>query len=107
MSVYDVTNSNDTQRNMHLTDHHSLGVKTLHGHKVLHTARQGTLTERNDSVLNRNMTMTRLAHLRMARYFTRKMCPFSQSEDASYREQVASDWVACCTVPHVNKTCVS
>ena len=67
MTVYDVTNSNDTQRNLHLTDHHSLGV-----------------------------TMARLAHLRVARYFIRKMCPFSQCEDASYHEQAPSDWVACC-----------
>jgi hypothetical protein len=62
MTVYDVTNSNDTQRNLHLTDHHFLVVKTLHGNKVLHTVRQGTLAERNDDVLNRNMTITRLAH---------------------------------------------
>jgi hypothetical protein len=52
-----------------------LGVKTLHGHKVLHTARQDTLAERNTTALSRNMTMAHLAQLRVARYFIRKMCP--------------------------------
>jgi hypothetical protein len=28
MVVYDVSSANDTQRNIHLTDHHSLGAKT-------------------------------------------------------------------------------
>jgi hypothetical protein len=87
--------SNDTQRNFHLTDHHTLGVKTLHGHKDLHTTRQVTLAERNTAALNRNMTMARLAQLRVALYFIRKMCPFSHCEDASYREEAVSDWVAC------------
>jgi hypothetical protein len=96
MSVYDVTNSNDTKRNFHLTDNHTLGMKTLRGHKTLQTARQDTLTQRNVSALSRNMTMTHLAQLRVARYFIRKMCPFSQCEDTSYREQTVSDWVSCC-----------
>ncbi len=65
MLVYDVTNLNDTQRNFHLTDHHTLGVKTFHGHKTLHTVRQGFLSERNDYVLSRNMTMTLLTQLRV------------------------------------------
>ncbi len=30
MAVYDVTNSNDTQRNIHLAEHHTLGVKAGH-----------------------------------------------------------------------------
>ena len=37
MAVYDVTNSNDTQRNIHLTEHHTLGVKTGHSHQALHS----------------------------------------------------------------------
>jgi hypothetical protein len=71
-------------------------MKTLRGHKTLHFARQVTLSQRNVSALSRNMTMTRLAQLRVAPYFIRKMCPFSQCEDTSYREQTVSDWVACC-----------
>ncbi len=38
MSVYDVTNSNDTQRNTNLTEHHTLDVKTHHGHKSLQSS---------------------------------------------------------------------
>jgi hypothetical protein len=79
-----------------LTDHHTLGVKTTHGHTALHTARQGTLTERNAAALSRNMTITHLDQLRVERYFIRKMCPSSQCEDASYHEEDVSDWVACC-----------
>ncbi len=33
MQVYDVTNFTDTQRNMHLAEHHILGLKKFHGHK--------------------------------------------------------------------------
>ncbi len=41
------------------------------------------------------MSITRLAHLRVTRYFIKTMRPFSHCEDASYREQVSPDWVAC------------
>jgi len=51
MTVYDVTSSNDTQRNNHLTEHHTLGVKPLHGHQDLHTVRQGTLTDKKTTVM--------------------------------------------------------
>ena len=96
MTVYDVTSSNDTQRNNHLTEHHTLGVKPLHSHETRHTARQGTLAEKNATASSRNMTRARLAQLRAARFFIKKMRPFSQCEDVSYREQAAPDWVACC-----------
>ncbi len=91
MTVYDVTNANDTQRNLHLTDHHSLDVKTIHDHKDLHTAREDTFPERNTTDLSGNMIIVLLVHLRVARYFIRKMCPFSQCEDTSYHEQAPSD----------------
>jgi hypothetical protein len=39
MTVYDVTSANDTQRKIHLTDHHTLGVKSGHSHQTLHRAR--------------------------------------------------------------------
>ena len=35
-AVYDVTNSNDTQRNVHLSQHHMLGVTPLHDRDTLH-----------------------------------------------------------------------
>ncbi len=41
------------------------------------------------------MSIARLAHLRVARYFIKTMRPFSHCEDASYREKTSSDWVAC------------
>jgi hypothetical protein len=66
MVVYDVTNTCDTQRNIHLAEHHSLGVKAGHGHTALRTTRHVTLAQRNADADSRN------------------------------REQPASDWVACC-----------
>jgi hypothetical protein len=33
MAVYDVSSANDTQRNIHLTDHHTLGAKTGNSHQ--------------------------------------------------------------------------
>jgi hypothetical protein len=95
MTVYDVTSVNDTQRNIHLTDHHSLGVKSGHNHQVLHNARLGTLVEKNATTSRRHMSISGLAHLRVARYFIKNMCPFSHCEDVSYREQASPDWVAC------------
>jgi hypothetical protein len=41
------------------------------------------------------MSIARLAHLRVARFFIKTMRPFSHCEDASYREQASPDWVAC------------
>jgi hypothetical protein len=41
MTVYDVTSANDTQRNIHLTDHHTLGVKLVHSHQTLYRAPSG------------------------------------------------------------------
>jgi hypothetical protein len=95
MTVYDVTSANDTQRNIHLTDHHTLGVKTGHSHQALHRARLGTLVEKNATAARRHMSIARLAQLRVARYFIKTMRPFSHCEDASYREQASPDWVSC------------
>jgi hypothetical protein len=67
MAVYDVTSANDTQRNIHLTDHHTLGVKSVHSHHALHSARLGTLAEKNATAARRHMSIARLAHLRVAR----------------------------------------
>jgi hypothetical protein len=41
------------------------------------------------------MSIARLAHLRVARYFIKTMRPFSHCEDTIYREQASPDWVAC------------
>ena len=83
MAVYDVSGQNDTQRNIHLTEHHSLGAKAAHSHQALHSARQGTLADKNATAVRRNMSIARLAHLRVARYFIKTMRPFSQCEDES------------------------
>jgi hypothetical protein len=95
MSVYDVTSANDTQRNIHLTDHHTLGVKVGHSHQSLHSARLVTLAEKNATADRKHMSIAGLAHLRVARYFIKNMRPFSHCEDASYREQGSPDWAAC------------
>jgi hypothetical protein len=95
MSVYDVTSANDTQRNIHLTDQHTLRVKSVHSHQALHSARLGTLTEKNATADRRYMSIAHLAHLCVSRYFIKTMRPFSHCEDASYREQASTDWVAC------------
>jgi hypothetical protein len=78
MQVYDVTNFTDTQRNVHLAEHHILGLKKLHGHKALHGARLGKMADSNAAALKRNMPIARLAQLRVARFFIRKMRPFSE-----------------------------
>jgi hypothetical protein len=44
MVVYDVTNSSDTQRNIHLAEHHSLTVKTRHDHNDFHDRTGGRCT---------------------------------------------------------------
>ena len=44
-AVYDVNNANDTQRNVHLSQHHILGVTPIHGREALHHARLGTMEE--------------------------------------------------------------
>ena len=95
MSVYDVTSANDTQRNIHLTDHHTLGVKAGHSHQALYSARLGTLADENATPVRRHMSITRLTQLRVARYFIKTMSPFSHCEDTSYREEASPDWVAC------------
>ncbi len=63
MTVYDVTSANDTQRNIHLTDHHTLGVKLVHSHQTLYRARLGTLVEKNATAVRRHMSIARLPHL--------------------------------------------
>ncbi len=68
-TVYDVTSANDTQRNIHLTDHHTLGVKSVYRHQTLHSTRLGTLVEKNATATRRHMSITRLVHLRVARFF--------------------------------------
>jgi hypothetical protein len=119
MQVYDVTNFTDTQRNVHLAEHHILGLKKLHGHKALHGARLGKMADSNAAALKRNMPIARLAQLRVARFFIRKMRPFSECEDPSLTlVQIArkrsTNWrksmVGCgsgvfrteCTVPWLN-----
>jgi hypothetical protein len=74
-------------------DHHTLGVKAGHGHQALHSARLGTLSEKNATAGRRRMSIAGLAHLRVSRYFIKNMRPFSHCEDASYHEQASTDWV--------------
>ncbi len=71
----------------------------MHSHQALHNARLVTLAEKNATAARRHMSIARLAHLRVARFFIKTMCPFSHCEDASYREQASPDWVACLVVP--------
>jgi hypothetical protein len=59
-AVYDVTNFNDTQRNVHLDQHHMLGVTPLHDREALHTARLGKMTVVNVPSVKKNMCVTRL-----------------------------------------------
>ena len=94
-AVYDVTNSNDTQRNVHLSQHHMLGVTPLHSREALHTARMGRIAQATAAAAKRNMPADRLAHVRVARFFIKKMLAFSVCEDAAYREQASVDWKAC------------
>ena len=44
MSVYDVTNDNDTQWNQHLVQHHLLGVTPNHDKPTLHGTRLDRMT---------------------------------------------------------------
>ena len=55
------------KRNIHLIEHHKLGVKEGHGHNALRGARQGTLAHRNREATSRNMTMAPLTQLRVSR----------------------------------------
>jgi hypothetical protein len=87
MQVYDVTNSTDTQRNVHLAEYHILDAKPLHGHQALHRTRLDRIMDSNTESLQRQMPLTRLALLRVTRFVIRKMCPFSECEDASYHDQ--------------------
>lgn len=64
MTVYDVTSANDTQRNIHLTDHHTLGVKLGHSHQALHNSRLDTLVEKNTTTDRRHMQFRCRAHTR-------------------------------------------
>ncbi len=45
--VYDVTYSNDTQRNVHLTQHHMFGVTPLHDHDSLYNPHLGKFEQTN------------------------------------------------------------
>ncbi len=75
-AVYDVSNANDTPRNVHLAQHHMLGVTPLHDREALHNARLGTMEETNTSVPKKNMSDHRLAQLRVTRCFIKKMLVF-------------------------------
>jgi hypothetical protein len=55
-------------------------------HPALYIARLVTLSEKNTTTARRHMSIARLAHLCVTRYFIKTMCPFSHCEDASYRE---------------------
>ena len=72
-----------------------MGLKKFHGHKALHGARLGKMTDSNAATLKRNMPIARLAQLRVARFFIRKIRPFSECEDPSYRDQAGPAWEAC------------
>ena len=80
----DVTNFSDTQSNEYLTNHHMLGVKTLHGKAALLGARLGKIADSDAAALRNNMSLPRLAQLRVAR-FLKKMCPFSDCENPTFR----------------------
>ncbi len=82
-----MTNSTDTQRNVHLTEHHILDTKPLHGNQDLHHTRLDRIMNSNTESLQRQMPLTRLAQLRVTRFVIRKMRPFSECEDAIYHEQ--------------------
>jgi len=73
IQVYDVTSSTDTQRNVHLAEHHILGVSPLHGKQTLHKARQSKMADSKAVVLKRHMSIARLSQLRVSRLFIRKM----------------------------------
>jgi len=67
----------------------------LQSHQALHSARLSTLVDKNATAAIRNMSIDRLSQLCVARYFIKTIRPFSQCEEASFREQASSDWVAC------------
>jgi hypothetical protein len=64
MTVYDVTIANDTQRNIHLTDHHTLGMKLGHTHQTLYIGRLDTLAEKNATTVRGVMEDYKLRNLR-------------------------------------------
>jgi hypothetical protein len=90
----DVTNFFHTQSNEYLTNHHMLDVKTLHGKSALHDARLGKIADSDAAALRNNMSLPRLAQLRVAR-FLKKMRPFSECEDPTFRKQATCEWEAC------------
>jgi len=80
MQVYDVTNSTDTQRNLHLDEHHILDIKSLHGYQSLHNTRQGKMTDSTTTDLQSHIPITRLVEFRVARFFIKsKRCVLSLS----------------------------
>ena len=93
--VYDVTNYNDTQRNVHLYQHHMLGVTPLHDREVLHNARLGKIAQANAVSTMKNMPVDRLAQYSVSRFFIKKMLAFSVCEDPAHREQESLDWKTC------------
>jgi hypothetical protein len=88
MQVYDVNNLSDTQSNEYLTNHHLMGVKHLYDKPALHNARLGKIADRDATGLKNNMSISRLTHFRVERFFIKKMRPFSECEDPTFREQV-------------------
>ena len=79
-AVHDVSNSNDTQRNVHLSQHYMLGVTPQHGKEELHTERVGKMQEANTEDVMKQMSIHRLAQLRVVRFFIKKMLAFSVCE---------------------------
>ena len=84
--VYDVINDNDTQRNVHLSHHHLVGVTPMHSSAAIHHARRATMHEANEVVVKKNMIVHRLVQLRITRFFIKKMVSFSVYEDRAYHE---------------------
>ena len=93
--AYDVTNYNDTQRNVHLAQHHILGVRPLYIRDALHSVRVGKMEEANAAADVKKMPVYRLVQLRVARFFIKKMMPFTVCEDRTYPEQESLDWKTC------------
>ncbi len=70
-------------------------MNKLHGKQSLHSARLGKIADRDATTHKNDMSISRLAHLRVARFFIKKMRPFSECEDPTFREQDAREWEAC------------
>ena len=64
----------------------------MNSREVLHNARLDKMEEVNEAVAKKNMTVHRLAQLRVARFFIKKMVAFSVCEDRAYHEQTSPEW---------------